>query len=450
VTLGATAIFTLGLTAAAAHATTPSRVPASISQGSSGQLVANAVAERLQSAVSVDRLPGFAGVEVNPSPANPGVTIYWHGRVPSLLHGLAAAAGTARATGIMAGVTVRFQPAPFTQAQLLSLDNKIGDSRDFDKAGISSMGFFPQATGFWINVNTEADLAKARALVGHQLIPVHYAVSPGAALTLPLSAPAAVTPKHPGRYKDTAPFWGGDFLQGLFAGKTYGCSSGFGMHNAGKKQAAPWFMLTAAHCMVLAQQASQRLWIAGNHKNVGVTHFFSPDDDAVSLYMDSPYGVAGAGGGSYIYTGATSRANSNGQKATPVLGAKAVVAGDLVSTSGAYSGQRNSIKVQTVTWTWNAATIDGIGYQTVGALAFQVNHLNSAGHGDSGGPVFIAVKGGVEAVGLVSATRSTKDKAACTGVDLGRGCYWSLEFPLMTGSKMSIETLMKLSVNTTS
>ena len=102
----------------------------------------------------------------------------------------------------------------------------------------------------------------------------------------------------------------------------------------------------------------------------------------------------------------------------------------------------------TITWKWNADTVDGIGYQVVGALSMQVHHLNSAGRGDSGGPVFMAVKGGVEAVGIVSATQSTKDKAVCTGVDPTRGCFWSLEFPLMTGTKTSIETLMKLTVNT--
>jgi hypothetical protein len=268
-------------------------------------------------------------------------------------------------------------------------------------------------------------------------------------LSLPVPAPLAIAPKHPGRYKDTAPFWGGDFIQSKHGATPYACSSGFGMHNTGKK-GAPWFMLTAAHCMILTEQASQRFWITGNLKNVGVTHFFSPDDDVISLFMDKPYGVPGAGGGSYIYTGATSFTNSNGQKATPVLGAKKVFAGDLVSTSGAFSGQSNGIKIQTTTWKWNAATVDGIGYQVLGALAYQIHHLNSAGHGDSGGPVFIQVKGGVEAVGIISATRSTADKAPCTGVDPGRGCYWSLEFPLMTGTSTSIETEMKLSVNTTS
>jgi hypothetical protein len=166
-------------------------------QVNSGQLAANTVAQRLQSAVSADRLPGFAGIEVDPSPTYPGVTIYWRGRVPSLLPRLAAAAGTAAASGIAAGVTVRFQQAPYTQAQLLGLQNAISDSRKFDEAGISSMGFFPQATGFWINVNTKADLAKAHALVGHPQIPVHYAVSPGAMLSLPVPAPLAIAPKHP-------------------------------------------------------------------------------------------------------------------------------------------------------------------------------------------------------------------------------------------------------------
>ena len=83
-----------------------------------------------------------------------------------------------------------------------------------------------------------------------------------------------------------------------------------------------------------------------------------------------------------------------------------------------------------------------------GALAIQSHHRKAAGRGDSGGPVFVQGKGGVKAVGIISATESTRDKAPCTGVDLHRGCFWSLELPLMTGTATSIEAELNVKVNT--
>jgi hypothetical protein len=445
---GATAILAIGLTAsvatgnasAAPSAATgaqsslaqPSGAQPSLVQVGDAETAANGVARRVQSAA--DRLPGFAGVEVSPSVTHPGVTVYWHGRVPAELARVAVAAGTARATGIAAGVSVRFRSAPYTRAQLRGLQNVVNASSEFFKAGISSMGFFPQATGFWINVKAKADLAKARALVGRTPVAVHYAVSPGSMLSLP------------GRYKDNPAFSGGDFIQSSFASKNYECSSGFGMHFANKK-GAPWFMITAGHCIVHSKLVDQRFAIMGNKKGVGVTYTLFGNDDMSSLLMSRPYGVAGAGGGDTIYTGTTSFKNSSGQVKSPVLGAMALEAGNAVSTSGAFSGQRNGIVVKTLDWEWMGSTIDGLGYRVFGALANQSHHLNAAGHGDSGGPVYVAGKGGVKAVGIISATASTADKAPCTGVNLDRGCYWSLEFPLMTGTSTSIETEANLKVN---
>jgi hypothetical protein len=212
-----------------------------------GQLAADTVAQRLESAVSTGHLPGFAGDEVNPSPTHPGVTVYWHGRVPALLPRLGAAAGAAKTSGIPAGVTVRFVSAPYTQTQLLGFLHAINRWPGFLRSGISSMGFYPQATGFWIGVNTEADLAKVRRLpvIALSRIPVHYFVSP----TVPLSLP--------GRYKDTPPFWGGDFIQGSWRPvPDWECSTGFDMHFANKR-GAPWFMLTAAHCVVHSELGTQ-------------------------------------------------------------------------------------------------------------------------------------------------------------------------------------------------
>jgi hypothetical protein len=449
VIIGVTAAIGVALTAAAAPGNASPIRPAVASSGrtagdqasdndsTAGELAANAVAQRLQSAVTAARLSGFSGVEVNPSQTRPGVTVYWHGQVPSLLPRLADVAGSARASGIAAGVAVQFLPAPFTQAQLQGLQNVISDSPDFFKSGISSLGFFPQATGLWINVDTQADLAKARALVGRTRIPVHYAVSPGAMLST-----------VPGRYKDTPPFAGGVFIASKIASSGYQCSTGFGMHYRNRK-GSPWFILTAFHCFVEAQLGTQRFWVWGNKKDVGATWSVAPDNDAGTLQTAQPYGVKGAGGSDEIYLGGTSITNSvKGQSLHKVVGAISVKVGDLVSTSGAFSGQRAAIKVKSVNWEWAGSTVDGTGYRVFGALAYQIHHLNAAGHGDSGGPVFILNKGNVEAVGIISATSNTSHKAVCTGVLPSRGCYWDIEFPFMIGTSTSIEDTLNMTVNT--
>jgi hypothetical protein len=448
--LAAAAALGLGLGTSGAVAAPATGQPdsAASSQAAEAQVAANTVAEAMVSAVSAGRLGGFAGIEVDPSAAHPGVIVFWHGGIPARLRETAARAGTAAASGSAAGVAVTFRPAPYTQDQLNGLENTIS-SAQWAQAGISSMGFYPQATGIWIGVDTRADLARVRRLptLEHTAIPVHYFVSPTVPLTLSApAAPAAAAAPVPGRYKDEPPFNGGDFIETKYAGHTFDCSSGFGMHYANKKR-APWFMLTAAHCMAYSELTRQRFWIQGNGKDVGVTYYWTANNDTVSLYMASPYGVRGAGGGNHIYVGNTSMKNSRGQSEAAVKGSAAVFAKDNVSTSGAWSGERTRIQVQTTTWRWSAATLDGHSYFVFGARAIKKNHTNAAGHGDSGGPVFINVKGGVKAVGIISATSYGSHKAPCTGIVEHRTCYWDFNFALMTGTATSIESEMNLTVN---
>ena len=418
---------------------------AGLSRADEAQVAANTTAEAMVSAVTAGHESGFAGIEVDPSVTHPGVIVFWHGALPALMRAAAGRAGTSAASGFAAGVAVKFLPAPYSQDQLNGLENTITTAQ-WAQAGISSMGFYPQATGIWIGVSTRADLAKVRSLpeIEHTSIRVRYFVSPTIPLTL--SAPAVAARPLPGRYQDEPPFSGGDFIQTTYAGHTFYCSSGFGMHYANKK-GAPWFMLTAAHCMAYSELTRQRFSIQGNGKNVGVTYYWTANNDTVSLYMASPYGVRGAGGGNHIYVGNTSMKNSRGQSEAAVKGAAPIFAGDNVSTSGAWSGERTGIQVQTTTWRWSAGTLDGHAYFVFGARAIKKNHSNAAGHGDSGGPVFISVKGGVKAVGIISATSFGNHTAPCTGIVVNRTCYWDFNFALMTGTGTSIETEMNLTVN---
>lgn len=444
------AVTTLALIAPAAGATTARR-PSHPRTGRDaddrvnyGQLAADAVAEKVKSAVAAQHIPGFAGDAVNPSPTHPGLTVYWHGPVPATLRRAAASYASPRGTGIAAGVVVSFKRAPYTQAQLLSLQAAINNVPGYWHLGISSMGFYPPATGFWVGVSTRADLAKVRALgvIKRSAIRIHYFVSPAVPLTLadPRTALAPVA----GRWKDKPAFSGGDFIKSKWHTLPIECSDAFAMHFANKK-GAPFFLLTAAHCIVHQLLGTQAFWVQGNGLHIGTTFTYVGDDDAATL--DTRGGVRGAGGAHTIYVGNTSMKNVNGQSKAVVKGAMSIEPKNLVSTSGAYSGERTRIKIVTTTWEWSAATVDGQPYRVFGARAIKTNHSNAAGHGDSGGPVFINVKGGVKAVGIISATSFPNHKAICTGIVAHRTCYWDINIPLMTGTATSIEAQLNITVN---
>ncbi len=447
----ASTVATVALSAAMAAASTGATRSAStarvsrtsVGQPDIAQAVVNTVAEDVESTAGRDHLSGLAGVEV--SPARPAsVTVYWHGAVPASLSKFATtdAAAMVRTLTVAGGLAVHFQSAPYTQAQLISLQAAVNNSSGFASSGISSMGFYPQATGLFVKVDNQADLAKARSLpaLAHATIAVQYAVSPVTQLSLP------------GRYKDTPPFLGGIFLDTRYATISYQCSTGFGMHYANKK-GAPYFVTTAAHCAAQDDLAKQKFWVWGNRKNVGVSFYFQADDDTVSLHAATPYGVKGAGGGARIYVGNTSKTGVQGQSTAPVAGAASVVSGDLVNTSGAFSGERTSISVLTTEMEWTAETPDGFVYRVFGAEAIKKNHSNAAGQGDSGGPVYFFYNGkndknGVRAAGIISIGFGSH-YAVCTGLQ-DRKCFWDIGFPLMTGASTSIEREMNLTVNTTS
>ena len=415
----------------------------SVTEAGTAQAAVNTVAQNVESDVARGHLSGFAGVEVSPAPAA-SVTVYWHGAVPEML---SRSVGTlaARVAGTLitsSGIRVHFQPAPYTQAQLTSLQAAVNNSPGFASSGISSLGFYPQATGLLVTVDRRADLVKARRLaaLAHTKVAVRYAVAPVTQLSLP------------GRYKDRPPFLGGIFLAARYPATSYQCSSGFGMHYANRK-GAPYFLATAAHCAARSQLEKQRFWAWGDRKDIGVSFSFEARDDTVSLYTAAPYGVKGAGGGARIYVGNTSRTSVKGQGTAPVRGAESVVSGDLVNTSGAFSGERAGIRVVTTEMEWTGETPDGFEYRVFGAEAIKKNHSNAAGQGDSGGPVYFFYNGrndknGVRAAGIISVGFDSH-YAPCTGLQ-GRKCFWDIGFPLMTGTPTSIEREMNLTVNVAS
>jgi hypothetical protein len=424
----------LGLASAAYGNPPRQRGTTDTSQVSSGQLAADAVADHLDALVAATHAVGFAGEEVLPTV--PGLDVYWHGRLPALVN--RTMLGASRTSGVV----VRFLPAPYSLAQLIALRTRIISEPGFATAGISTIMIYPQATGLYIGVSHGSAAARRLPAIAASAIGLHY--YPAAVMSAAYGAPAVASSALPGRYKDTPPFWGGDFISSSYKKKPIYCSSGFGVHFANAKHT--YFMLTAAHCVAHDELGTQLFKIMGNGKDVGTTFSLSENNDTVSLATAS--GVHGAGGGNKIYTGNTSMKNSHGQGSAYVMGAAAVHAGDVVEQSGAWSGQRTQIKVKTTEAMWVLPTLDGYTMYIFGAYSYKANHSNAAGEGDSGGPVFINVKGGVKAVGIVSAIGANQP-ATCTGIrEKNRYCSWVLYFPLMTGTSTSILTEMNLALNT--
>jgi hypothetical protein len=119
-----------------------------------------------------------------------------------------------------------------------------------------------------------------------------------------------------------------------------------------------------------------------------------------------------------------------------------------VYTSGAYSGTRGPAEIQVAEAEWDSSTLDGTGYTVFGEYAKSLKKSEIAGNGDSGGPVYVPVSGGVKAAGIVSAA-PTATQVGCVGIVYsGRKCFYGVLFPEMTGTSTSIEDSMNITVNT--
>lgn len=385
------------------------------------QQTVNAVAGTVNTNAS-----GFAGIEVNPSKL--GVTVYWHGRPPASVTARAMASAHAN------GVELRFLSAPYSLAQLLALRSAINSDPGFRSSGITVILIHAQATGLYIGV-ADGNSAKARKLpaIATSQISIHY-----------FAASVTLLAIRGGRYKDEPPFSGGDFIYTTYAGVVPQCSSGFGVHFANK--ASEYFMLTAAHCMAESELGTMPFYVEGNGLKVGSTYSFSPGNDTVSIATS--VGVKGAGGSHQIYRGPTWTTGTHGETLSNVVGATSVEDGDEIYTSGAWSGSRGPAKVEDTAVEWTASTVDGTGYDVYGALAETSNKSEIAGQGDSGGPVVTYVSDGVKAAGLVSAGITTT-RTGCVGIIVNeRKCFYSVLFPLMTGTATSIEADLNVAVNT--
>lgn len=192
------------------------------------------------------------------------------------------------------------------------------------------------------------------------------------------------------------------------------CSNAFAVTG---NNAASNYLLTAAHC-------GEGLWTAGDGTIIGNT---IPTRD---VSRDAELIATPAAG--HVYTGGSIQGEAP-QSSRSVVGASSNRAGDLVCTSGSYSGEIcNTLVVRT------GETVSFDGFAVVRDLVRAQSQVNQAvaGNGDSGGPVFSLSGANAVARGTITGIPLGNDLRPCKGVPGGaaddpnaRHCSWQLWYP---------------------
>lgn len=238
--------------------------------------------------------------------------------------------------------------------------------------------------------------------------------APGAARTagagVPVrQVPAAGVPEAVGRQSDTSPFYGGAQVRNR--DNQTQCSTGFRMRTS----VGGYRMVTAFHCNALVNSGSYFNTYNADKATVGLTvgrsgnGFTSVDAQFLTPPSGSSYSTR-------IYNGAY-----NSSSSIDITGDEAPVVGGYVCISGAFSGVICSNKVLQTEVTTQVRNINGALYTVKHAfITSQTGGVAAAGHGDSGGPVYVSASVGAHAVGIITAEYSQYAKPC-------RGAYWVLE-----------------------
>jgi hypothetical protein len=352
-----------------------------------------AIANRVHGYVGAHPDAGYAGVSIDA--ASGAVDLYWHGALPAPITALVTRSAAS-------GVPVAVHPAAYSSRALTQAQHALAASLSARGVPFASIAARLDGSGLDLvrpaAAQVAADVATTAAAAG---VPV--ATSDGA------------QPRAADRFQDSPPYWGGDYMQAApNAGPA--CSTGFAVASSTHVTS----LLTASHC----SPSGTGTWYTGSgtgQLTIGNVAGWDGSEDAMLIRTASQ----GA-----IWTG-SALTTDTGQTAMEVNGQGSPTVGDMVCTSGAFSGQECGIKVvatglviQSCDENNHCSTYDDI------AQGEQQNHTNAAGNGDSGGPVFTIINNGANANGTISSIDTTAS-ATCTGVPAGNGrtCSWRVFFP---------------------
>jgi hypothetical protein len=334
------------------------------------------VADELDAEVKREGLQGFAGLVVAPETSE--MTIYWRGAAPPAVQRIAASTGNR-------GIRAAIKGAPYSLDELKAFRDRIIGDAGFRSSGISLLEVNPSGDGLTIGLRASEETAKQLGAIAQSSIAVRY---------------IHADPQPLYRWRDTPPFWGGAWISDV----SYSCTSGF---PARRSNPTEYYMITAGHCFGpnLGDQWFAGAGIGATGLVEGVSWAVSPSYDGGIIRLDGLFGTPGGGGANRIYTGGvdvTASGYMSPESSQLVRSKSANLNGDIVTVSGAYSGEVGGNRIVANEAIW-ALPINGITWFMHGSHVNQVQHLGAVGFGDSGGPVYVYASGGVSARGIVSA-----------------------------------------------
>lgn len=315
--------------------------------------------------------------------------VWWNGPETDRLRGIAA-----RASG--RGITVLICASPYSAARLREASRVISHT----VTGYQLTDVGPTPNGAAISISGR-DLSKDQVQQA-RLLHLLSKYDDG----IPLIIGRDVSPQASYRKSDTPGYYGGGRL---YVDQTNGCSSGF-TYNGNGVPAGATLMLTAAHC---ADYANDKTFEQGEHSRIGISRWTNRlwstwDLDATMIRFDkSKYGSA------RIFDGGVEDAT---EFSKPVSGLGTIVNGELIFSSGSYSGIRDHIYFtgmdhsvyyfSTGHWQWVRSVVnDGV-----------FSQHSVWGYGDSGGPLFKIdpqIQYKVYALGITSGLDPFYDYATC-------------------------------------
>ncbi|MEV6304865.1 hypothetical protein AB0M02_36010 [Actinoplanes sp. NPDC051861] len=341
----------------------------------------NVAGARVTAAGRADERSGYAGVIADP--ATRELRVYWKGAAPA---GLSAR--------VRSSVPMRVLPALYSERDLQAAAERL-----LARAGDQVTMVGPRADGSGLLVGTDGAAIPAARYAG-----------------VPVTLETNVKPVALTRVNDAPPWSGGARWQNATRGGS--CSTGFGVVQAGVNR-----VLTAAHC-------GEPNHLAEDPTGQDIGRVGTEDDGNDVMVING-----NSQGRVYLNT-FDSLGRVVQEFSSPVVGTRANQVGNILCTSGSFSGSRCRVSVSATGLCINLSTPAEGTVRVCGQVrADQLDGLAAAGEGDSGGPVVSfdgAGTGRVLAHGTISGGSSAQE-VTCRGYDTSdRNCSSRIFFEDIT------------------
>lgn len=323
---------------------------------------------------------GFAGQVV--SPESRSVTVYWKGPLPAAVEEFRATA-----EGLGVHVTLATTEARYTRLEEQAAAERLSSSDLAAQAGITSVSARPQGTGITVQMaESEPDLATKNLIAQVAGIPdrdIAYEANVGS--LVPLAS----------RNNDAAPWKGG--ARTIHGGSA--CSSGFATLSGSSGR-----LISAAHC----DPSGNLTVMDGGGTTIATGSGISLLSGIDSMSIDPSASPATT---PTIYIGVW-----NSSATATVKNWATNWTGDYVCAGGATTGTHcGTITDDSVTYSGHTGSWYVRARASSGAFI---------GGGDSGGPVYRSVSGGVQARGIINAGyTATLTTCGAHNPDVDPPCY---------------------------